>query len=90
MRADKKLNLHKLFKMTQSLIRKKLHQFIDALEDKKAVAIYTLLENEIDIDAQRKKIIFIEREKYLNGEDKSYSWNDVKEMATDKRKRRGL
>ncbi len=28
-------------------IRKKLHQFIDTIEDKKAEAIYTMFENEI-------------------------------------------
>ena len=33
--------------MEIEIIRQKLHQFIDALEDKKAEAIYTLLENEM-------------------------------------------
>ena len=46
-------------------IRKKLHEFIDTIEDKKAEAIYTLFENEMDADAQRKKLIKAEREKYL-------------------------
>ncbi len=68
-------------------IRKKLHQFIDTLEEKKAEAIYTLFENEIDIDAQRKKLIWAEREKYFRGEGNSHSWNEVKEMALDKGKR---
>ncbi len=36
--------------METSAIRKKLHQFIETIEDKKAEAIYTLFENEIDQD----------------------------------------
>jgi heme-degrading monooxygenase HmoA len=36
--------------METSTIRKKLHQFIETIEDKKAHAIYTLFENEIDQD----------------------------------------
>lgn len=34
--------------MTIVAIRKKLHEFIDSLEDKKAEAIYTLFEEEIN------------------------------------------
>jgi hypothetical protein len=35
-------------------MRQKLHQFIDSIEDKKAAAIYTLLENELDADSYRR------------------------------------
>lgn len=34
--------------MTATLIRKKLHNFIDSIEEKKAKAIYTLFESEIE------------------------------------------
>lgn len=34
--------------MTSTTIRKKLHHFIDNIEEKKAKAIYTLFETEID------------------------------------------
>ena len=34
--------------MNTEAIRQKLHQFIDTLEDKKAEAIYTLFEEDID------------------------------------------
>jgi predicted transcriptional regulator len=34
--------------MTTIAIRKKLHDFIDSLEEKKAIAIYTLFEDEIE------------------------------------------
>lgn len=71
-------------------IRQKLHQFIDTIEDKKAEAIYTLFEDEIDTNVQRRKLIQAERENYLRGEGKSYSWEEIKEMATQKEKRHGL
>jgi len=71
-------------------IRRKLHHFIDTIEDKKAAAIYTLFEDEIDTDAQRRKLVQKERENYLRGEGKSYSWEEVKEMAAHKEKRHAL
>jgi hypothetical protein len=71
-------------------IRQKLHQFIDAIEDKKAAAIYTLFEDEIDTDSQRRKLIQAEREKYFRGEGKSYSWDEVKQMAMNKEMRHVL
>jgi hypothetical protein len=75
-----------------SEIREKLHHFIDSIEDKKAQAIYTLFEEEIenDTDTQRRRLIKTEREKYLNGEGKSYSWNEVKQMASNKGERRKI
>ena len=74
----------------QTNIRQKLHQFIDTIEDKKAEAIYTLLESEMDTDLQRHKLIMAEREKYINGEGKSFSWGEVKQMALDKEKRNAI
>lgn len=76
--------------MEATIIRKKLHQFIDTIEDKKAAAIYTLLENEIDTDAQRKSLIASERTNYLNNEGQTYNWEDVKKMAINKSERHGL
>jgi hypothetical protein len=76
--------------MHTSTIRKKLHQFIDTIEDNKAAAIYTLFEDEIDSDKQRLKLIQKERENYLSGEGRSYSWDEVKEMALSKEKRNAL
>jgi hypothetical protein len=71
-------------------MRQKLHQFIDSIEDKKAEAIYALLENELDADLYRKKLVLLERQKYLTGEGASHSWEDVKQMATHKEKRNGV
>lgn len=76
--------------MSVTTIRQKLHQFIDAIEDRKAEAIYTLFEDEIDTDAQRRKLILAERKKHLNRHGKSFNWDDVKEMAVDKDKRDAL
>lgn len=73
-------------------IREKLHQFIDSIKDKKAEAIYTLFEDDIenDIDAKRQNIIKEEREKYLRNEGKSYKWEEVKQMAFNKSERQKL
>jgi hypothetical protein len=71
-------------------IRERLHQFIDIIEDKKAEAIYTLFEDEIDTDAGRRKLIQAERAYYLHGVGKSYSWSEVKAMAIHKDKRHAL
>lgn len=74
----------------QTNIRQKLHQYIDSINEKKAEAIYTLLESEIDTDLQRHKLIMAERENYLNGEGKSFSWDEVKQMALNKEKRNAI
>jgi hypothetical protein len=39
---------------------------------------------------QRKKLIQQERERYLRGEGKSFSWEEVKTLAINKDKRDGL
>jgi hypothetical protein len=71
-------------------IRKKLHQFIDIIEDKKAIAIYTLFEDDMDTDALRNKLIKAERNKHSNGEGNSFSWDEVKQMAMHKELRHDL
>lgn len=76
--------------MQTTTIREKLHQFIDSIEDRKVEAIYTLFENEIDPDVVRRKLVHTERERYLRGEDKSYSWEEVKEMAINKENRNAV
>lgn len=48
---------------------------------------YVLLKDEeADLTVMRRKMIQEEREKYFRGEGKSYSWEDVKQMAIDKKK----
>ena len=74
----------------QTSIRQKLHQYIDSIEDKKAEAIYTLLESEIDTDLQRKRLVMAERDKFLHGEGQPFSWDEVKQMALNKEKRNAI
>jgi hypothetical protein len=70
--------------------KQKLHALIDALEDKKAEAIYTLLENEVYTDDHRRKLILAERAQYLAGKGESYSWDEVKQMAVNKEERNAI
>ncbi len=74
----------------QTDIRQKLHQFINTIEDKKAEAIYNLLTSEMDTDLQRKWIVMVEREKFPQGEGKSFSWDEVKQMPLNKEKRNAI
>jgi hypothetical protein len=48
------------------------------------------LREETDTVDLRKQLIQEERQKYLRGEGKSFSWEEVKEMAINKDKRNGL
>ena len=43
-----------------------------------------------DADDIRKQLIMEDRATYLKGESKSFSWDEVKEMATNKEKRNDL
>lgn len=73
--------------MSFKTIRKKLHHFVDTMEDKKAIAMYNFLEEEMNTDTLRKKLIFAEREKVMAGDVKMYKWDDVKKMARNKKLR---
>lgn len=48
------------------------------------------LHDETDPVDLRKKLIQEEREKYLRGDARSFSWEEVKNMALNKDKRHGL
>jgi len=48
------------------------------------------LNDEADAVDPRKKLIQEEREKYLRGDGKSFTWEEVKAMALNKDKRNGL
>lgn len=76
--------------METTIIRKKLHQLIDEMGDKKAEAIYTLLSEDVNNDQQRQKLILSEREKYLRGEGKSYTPLEVRKMAMEKIQRHAI
>lgn len=52
---------------------------------------YVLLKDEeADLTEMRRQLIQEEREKYFKGEGKSYSWDEVKQMAIDKEKRNAI
>jgi hypothetical protein len=76
--------------MTTVAMRKKLVDYMKVADDKKVKAIYTMVEDEIETGLQRRKLIQAERDRYLSGEGKSFNWEEVKQMATDKRKRRAI
>jgi hypothetical protein len=50
---------------------------------------YVQLKSE-DSDDLRKQLVMEERAAYLKGEGKSFTWDEVKNMATNKEKRDGL
>ena len=50
---------------------------------------YVQLKSE-DSDDLRKQLVMEERATYLKGEGKSFTWDEVKNMATNKEKRNGL
>ncbi len=71
-------------------IKEKLHQFIDTIDDKRANAIYMLLEDEFDVETKRKNLIMEDRAEYLKGNNKTFSFDEVKQMALNKELRSGL
>lgn len=72
--------------MTTTEIRKKLHGFIDAAQDKKVKAMYIMVEEEIEggshwqeesfVDEMNKRTNELETEKV-----KGYTWQEVKTRA---------
>ncbi len=52
--------------------------------------MYNFFETEMDLDAQRKKIVFAERKRVLNENGKTYQWDKVKKMAKNKKLRNVL
>jgi putative addiction module component (TIGR02574 family) len=73
--------------MTTTQIRQQLHNYIDAAEDKKLKAIYTLLEDDIDVDAgyklSREQKAELDRryDDYQKGIGKTYTWDEAVSMT---------
>lgn len=76
--------------METEIIREKLHKIINEMDDQKAEAVYSLLMGELETDSFRRQLIRYEREKFMRGEGKSYSWDEVKQMAVNKLNRRAV
>jgi len=71
--------------MRTTQIRQQLHDYIDAAEDKKLKAIYTLLENEISDDyslsAEQKEELDRRYADHQNGIGKTYTWDETVSIA---------
>ncbi len=65
--------------MTIITLREKLHRYIDAAEQKKLKAIYTMVENDMEeasmLTAEQKRELDLRMEEYLNGKGKSLDWD---------------
>jgi hypothetical protein len=67
------------------VIRDKLHQFIDTVDEKKVQAMYVMFEEEIEtktatqfeLTAKEIEALDIQRENYLAGKSKTYNWEEV-------------
>ena len=71
--------------MRTAQIRQQLHDYIDAAEDKKLKAIYTLLENEIfddySLSPEQKNELDRRFMDYQNGTSKTFSWDETIAIA---------
>jgi len=76
--------------MNTTTIKERLHEYIDHADDKHLEAIYLLLGLEADVGTRRNALIREERAKYLNGEGKSFSPEEVKKMALNKSRRHAI
>lgn len=73
--------------MKTEIIRKKLHQLIENMDDQKVETVYFLLLGEFKTNPFRRQLIRYEREKFMRGEGESYRWDEVKQMAVNKSNR---
>lgn len=68
--------------MTASILKNKLHYYIESAEHKKLKAIYKMLENEIEMEnsiltTAQKKELDIRWDEYKKGKSKNYSWDEM-------------
>jgi len=67
--------------MNSLTLRKKLHNYIDSVEQDKLEAIYTILKNDMVEDSfltlDQKKELDLRLEEYMNEKGKNYSWNEA-------------
>jgi hypothetical protein len=71
-------------------IRAALHKKIDQGDERLLQKLFAVIEQynpqEDDIEMARRILIAEERNKYLSGEQRSYTWDEVKSMALNKQK----
>ncbi len=70
--------------MESNILRAKLHEIIDKMDNKKVEVVYSLLTKEFETDSFRKQLIRYERDKFLRGIGECYSWDEMKRMAINK------
>ncbi len=74
-------------------IRKKVITYLADADEKKVKAVYTLLENDIELKTNFKlssaqlKLLNTEKEKHLKGKSPSYTWDEVKNRIRSRRKK---
>lgn len=71
--------------MRTTQIRQQLHNYIDAVEDKKLKAIYTLLEDDITVNSllteEQKAELDKRMAEHENGIGRTYTWEETLAMA---------
>jgi hypothetical protein len=73
---------------TLAEIKTKLHGHIERSDEKLLKMMHAFIieyKGSEDIDRMRKEAITKEREKYFAGKGRSYSWNEIKNMAKGER-----
>ena len=75
--------------MTTAAIRKKLADYLKVADEQKIKAIYTMVKDEIDTDANEWSPAFTKelerrRKEIVNGSAKTYSWEETKKAALSK------
>ncbi|MFZ4800289.1 MAG: addiction module protein [Bacteroidia bacterium] len=67
--------------MNSLTLRKKLHNYIDSVEQDKLEAIYTILKNDMEEDSflnlAQKKELDLRLEEYMQGKGNNYTWNEA-------------
>lgn len=76
--------------MESSLLRNKLHEYINIADDRKIEAIYTILEEEIEqhyiYDEETLAMLYARRENHLKGISKSFTLEESLAEIRDKQK----
>lgn len=76
--------------MSKAELQALLHKEIDNSDEEMLSLLYSILQEHhhqpYALSEERMRIVEEERAKYLRGEGRSYSWDEVKQMAKEKRR----
>lgn len=72
--------------METEAIGKELLEAIDNSDDDLLEKIQEVIKEHNEIPEEQMKLIMKERENYLNGKGKSYSWEEAKEIVRSRKK----